>query len=150
MNKVSTVVAAVPDGGGMVRTHRQTHDAGRHFAVAEALMRGYRATLVDRPFVEVNGHRALVQAATKGAWQIGDVDGYTSGTIEHIILVDLMDDRREFYICPGDALRTDVCGRHSQFLASHSGRRPRTPSSKHSVIDPQQVRRWHNDWSRLG
>jgi hypothetical protein len=132
----------------MARTHKQTHDAGRHFAVAEALMRGYRAALVDR-YVEVNGHRALVQAATKGAWQIADVDDYTSRTIEYIILVDLATDHPEFYICPGDALRTEVHERHNQFLASHDGKRPRTPNSRHAAIRPEQVRQWHNDWSRL-
>ena len=133
----------------MARTNRQTHDAGRHFAVAEALMRGYQAALVDRPYIEVNGHRALVQAAAKGAWQIANVNDYTSGTIEYIILVDLTDDQCEFYICPGDALRTDVREGYDQFLASHGGRRPRTEGSKHSAIYPQQVRRWHNGWSRL-
>ena len=43
----------------MARTKRQTHDAGRYFAVAEALMRGYRAVLVDGPGpsgIQVNGH----------------------------------------------------------------------------------------------
>lgn len=112
-------------------------------------MRGYQAALLDRPYIEVNGHRALVQAATKGAWQITDVDHYTSGTIEHIILVDLTDDQHEFYICPGDALRSDVRERHDQFLASHGNRRPRTPGSAHSAIHPRQVLRWHNGWSRL-
>jgi len=69
----------------MARTHRQTHDAGRHFAVAEALMRGYQAALVGRSlYIEVNGHKARVQVAAKGAWQIEDVDKYTSGTIERI------------------------------------------------------------------
>jgi hypothetical protein len=136
----------------MTRTNKQTHDAGRHFAVAEALMRGYRAVLVNGPGpsgIEVNGRWALVQAAAQGTWQIADVDAYTSGTFEHAVLVDLTDDRRDIYICPGDALRADVRGRHDAFLAEHGGQRPRNPDSKHSAIKPEQVRRWHNDWSRL-
>lgn len=126
----------------MARTHRQTHAAGRHFAVGEALLRGYQAVLVGGSrYIEVNGHKALVQAAAKGAWQIADVDVYTAATIEHIILVDLTGDHREFYICPGDALRSDVRERYDQYLASHGGRRPRSESSKHSAIYPQQVQK---------
>lgn len=54
----------------MARTHQQTHDAGRHFAVAEALMRGYQAALVGRSsYIEVNGHKAQVQVAAQGAWR---------------------------------------------------------------------------------
>lgn len=48
----------------MVRTHKQTHDAGRHYAVAEALMRGFKAGLVgSSSFIQVNGHKARVQVA---------------------------------------------------------------------------------------
>jgi hypothetical protein len=112
-------------------------------------MRGYQAALVDRPYIEVNGHMALVQVVAKGDWQTTNVDNYTSGTIEHIILVDLRDGQCEFYICPGDALRTEVRERHDQFLASHGGRRPRTEGSKQAAIYLQEVRRWHNGWSRL-
>jgi hypothetical protein len=102
----------------MVRTHKQTHEAGRHLAVAEALMRGYQATLVGRySLIEVNGHRALVQVAAKGAWQIEDVDKYTSATIDRVVLVNVTDGLREFYICPGDQLRNDVRKRYDEFLA---------------------------------
>lgn len=134
----------------MARTHQQTHDAGRHFAVAEALMRGYQAALVGRSsYIKVNGHEAQVQVAAKGAWQVEDVDKYTSGTIERIVLVDLTDGLREFYICPGDQLRGDVRKRYDQFLASQGGTRPRNPASKHAAIYPEQVRKWRNGWSRL-
>ena len=48
-------------------------------------MRGYQAALVGRSlYIEVNGHKARVQVAAKGAWQIEDVDKYTSGTIVRI------------------------------------------------------------------
>jgi hypothetical protein len=59
----------------MARTNQQTHDAGRHLAVAEALMRGYPAALVGRSsYIEVNGHKVQVQVqvAANGAWQIDD------------------------------------------------------------------------------
>ncbi len=134
----------------MARTNQQTHDAGRHLAVAEALMRGYQAALVGPfSFIEVNGHKAQVQVAAKGAWQIEDVDKYTSATIEHVVLVDLTDGLREFYICPGDSLRSDVRKRYDQFLASKGGMRPRNPDSKHSAIYPEQVRKWRNRWRLL-
>jgi hypothetical protein len=134
----------------MARTNPQTHEAGRHFAVAEALMRGYQAALVGpSTFIKVNGHKAQVQAAAKGAWLITDVDKYTSATIEHVVLVDLTDGLREFYICPGDQLRGDVRKRHDQFLASHGGTRPRNPASKNATIHPEQVRKWRNGWRRL-
>lgn len=138
------------EGEHTVRTHQQTHDAGRHFAVAEALMRGYKATLIGRSsYIDVNGHKAQVQVAAKGAWQIDDVDKYTSATIEDVVLVDITDGLREFYICPGDVLRSDVRKRHDQFLASKGGTRPRNPDSKHSAIYPEQVRKWRNGWKRL-
>jgi hypothetical protein len=131
-------------------TNQQKHQAGRHLAVAEALLRGYHATLVGgSAFVEVNGHKALVQTATKGAWMITDVDKYTLSTIEHIILVNVTDNLRDFYICPGDLLRNDVRERHDRFLASHGNTRPRNPLSKNATISPQQVEQWCGSWDRL-
>jgi hypothetical protein len=131
-------------------TNRQKHQAGRYLAVAEALLRGYHATLVGgASLVEVNGHKALVQIATQGAWIIANVDKYTSGTIEDIILVNVTDNLRDFYICPGGLLRNDVRERHNQFLASHSGTRPRNPDSKNTVIYPQQVEQWRGSWDHL-
>lgn len=130
-------------------TNQKTHDAGRHLAVAQALLRGYKAGLASLSHIDVNGHEAQVQVAAKGAWQIADVDKYTSASIEHIVLVDVTDGLREFYICPGDALRAQVRKRHDDYVASKGGTRPRTPSSKHSVIDPEQVRKWRNGWKRL-
>jgi len=113
-------------------------------------MRGYKAALVGRSsFIEVNGHKAQVQVAAKGAWQIDDVDKYTSAVIEHVVLVDVTDGLREFYICPGDPLRVDVRKRHDQFVSSKGGTRPRNPESKHSAIYPEQVRKWRNGWGRL-
>jgi hypothetical protein len=134
----------------VVPTNRQKHQAGRHLAVAEALLRGYHATLVGgSSLVEVNGHNALVQTATQGAWIIANVDKYTSGAIDDIILVNITDSLRDFYICPGDLLRNEVRERHDQFLASHGGTRPHNPHSKNAVIYPQQVGQWRGSWDRL-
>lgn len=134
----------------MAPTHQQTHEAGRHLAVAEALIRGYKAALVGpASYIEVDGHKAQVQVAAKGAWQIVDVDKYTSSTIEHVVLVDLTGDRREVYICPGDALRSEVRKRYDAFVLSKGGTRPRNPDSKHAAIYPEQVRQWHSNWSRF-
>jgi hypothetical protein len=134
----------------MARTNQQTHDAGRHLAVAEALLRGYQAALVGRSsYIEVNGHKAQVQVAAKGAWQIEDVDKYTSASIEHVVLVDVTDGLREFYICPGDQLRSLVRKRHDEFVRSKGGTRPRNPASKHFALYPEQVRKWRKGWSRL-
>ncbi len=120
-------------------------------------MHGYAATVVGpKSFIEVNGHRAQVKAATKGAWQIADVYRYTSGvyrytsgTIEHVVLVDLTDGLREFYVCPGEELRSDVLRRYEQFLTSVGGVRHRNPDTKHHAIYPENVQKWHNSWSRF-
>jgi len=134
----------------MAPTHQQTHNAGRHLIVAEALLHGNKASLVGRSsLIEVNGYRALVQVAAKGAWQIADVDAYTSGTIERVVLIDVTGGLRDLYICPGDALRNDVRERYNAFLASKGGVRPRNPHSKHAAIYPEHVQNWHNDWSQF-
>lgn len=134
----------------MAPTNQQTHNAGRHLAVGEALARGDDAKLVGQSsLIEVNGHKAQVQAAGKGAWQIADVDQYTSATVEFIVLVDLTGGVREFYIAPGDQLRRDVRSRHDAYVASKGGTRPRTPGSKHAAIYPDQVRKWRNGWKRF-
>lgn len=131
-------------------THQQTHDAGRHLAVAQALLQGYKAALVGRSsYIEVNGQKAQVQVAGKGAWQIDDVDRYTAATIEHVVLVDVTGGLREFYICPGDKLRADVRKRHDEYVTAQGGSRPRNPNSKHSAIYPEQVRKWRGAWKRF-
>ena len=131
-------------------THRQTHEAGRHLVVAEALLRGYEAE-IDGPstYVTVNDHRAQVQVAAQGAWQVADVDKYTSGTIETVVLVNVMGGHRELYVCPGDELRASVRHRHDSFLTAQGGHRPRNPESKHTTIQPEQVVDWQDNWGRL-
>jgi hypothetical protein len=133
-----------------MRTHQQAHNAGRHLGVAEALMRGYNAVLVGRSsHIEVNGHKAQVQVAARGAWQIDDVDKYASGTIDHFVLVDVTDGLREFYVCPGDQLRRFVRTHHDQFVRSKGGTRPRNPDSRHFALYPEQVQARRNGWDRL-
>ena len=131
----------------MAVTHQQTHEAGRHLAVAQALLRGYAAKTIGRSsLVEINGHRAQVQVAAKGSWQIQDVEKYLSGTIELVVLVDISGNAPEYYIVPGDRLRASVKRRYDAFI-SRVGTRPRNPQSKHSRIDPSDVRRWRNRWA---
>jgi hypothetical protein len=134
----------------MAPTHPQTHDAGRHLAVAEGLLLGYKSILIGPySYIEVNGHKAQVQVAGQGAWQIENVDKYTSASIETIVLVDVTDGLREFYVCPGDSLRDDVRKRHEAFVSSKGGTRPRNPDSKHAAVYPEQVQQWRNNWSRF-
>jgi hypothetical protein len=131
-------------------THHQTHNGGRHLVVGEALLRGYSANLRgSSTYVEINGHVAQVQVAAKGAWMIENVDKYVAGTVETVVLVDVTGGVREFYIVAGDQLRRDVAKRHAAFLQRVGGTRPRNPSSKHTGIAPEQVRRWRNRWSRF-
>jgi hypothetical protein len=136
----------------MTRTasHMQVHDAGRHLAVAEALLHGYDAKVVGpRRYIEVNGRRSQLQAAAMGSWQIEDVDKFADATTEQVVLVDLTDNRRDVYIVPGDQLRRQVSEQHRENLAAHGGSRPRNPDSKHAAIYSDQVGEWLARWDLL-
>jgi hypothetical protein len=134
----------------MARSHKQTHDAGRHYAVAEALMRGLDAELIGgSSFIQVNGHKARVQVAAKGAWMIENVEQFHADTVDFNVLVNVTHSPPEFYICPGEQLRADVLKRHQAYLASKGGVRPRNPDSKHAAITPEQVAKWRDAWRRL-
>ena len=85
----------------MAATNHQKHEAGRHLAVAHALLRGYPAKLVGpHRYVEINGRSAVVMLAGKGAWQIADLEDFTASNQERYILVDVTDDAAVFYIMP--------------------------------------------------
>jgi hypothetical protein len=132
----------------MEATHQQKHEAGRHLAVAEALLHGYRAEVVDkRTFIRVNGHIAQVQVAARGSWQISNVDKYLEADVERVVLVDITRAVPEFYVVPGDRLRSLVRKRYDKFMERVDQRRPRNPESKHSRIDPTTVKRWKDRWS---
>jgi len=131
----------------MARTHHQTHQAGRHLAVAQALLRGCRAKLVGRStYIEVNGTKAQTQVAGQGAWQIENFETYLAGTIGAVVLVDVTGERPGFFVVPGDELRNLVRQRHDEFLTRVGGTRPRNPDSKHARIDPSDVQRWKDRW----
>jgi hypothetical protein len=131
----------------VVPTNQQKHNAGRHLAVAEALLRGYEAAIVGQSsHIEVNGHKARVQVAAMGDWVIRDVDGYTSDVIDHVVLVNVTDGLREFFICPGDTLRSELRQRYDE---AHQGIRPRNPDSKQATIYPEHVLKWRDDWNRF-
>ncbi|MFG1716106.1 hypothetical protein [Micromonospora sp. WMMA1947] len=67
----------------MAPSNHQKHQAGRHLAVAEALLQGYSASREGpQTFVKINGRRAAVQAAAQGAWMIADVYKATAASID--------------------------------------------------------------------
>ncbi|MEU8338717.1 hypothetical protein [Micromonospora tulbaghiae] len=128
-------------------THQQTHQAGRHLAVAHALLRGYRAELVGaQTFITVNGDCAAVMVAGKGAWMIADVDKFTESTLGTYVLVDVSGTHPRFFVAPGDELRRDVRDRHQQFM-DRVGVRPRNSESRHTKIEPRDVDRWEDNWA---
>ena len=132
----------------MAPSNHQKHQAGRHLAVAEALLQGFTASLQGpQTFVEVNGRRAAVQVAAQGAWMIADVYKATAASIDSYILVDVTDGRRDFYVVPGDDLRSGIDERHQEFISRVGGVRPRNPDSRHTAIYPAQVEAWRNRWS---
>lgn len=135
------------DEAPMSPSHQQTHQAGRHFAVAQALLHGYQAKLDgSQTFVEVNGRRAAVMVAGKGAWMIADVEQFAATTGETFVLVDVASSPPVFYIVPGDELRRGVRERHDRYMA-RVVTRPRNPDSKHTKIEPVDVERWKDCWS---
>jgi hypothetical protein len=132
----------------MAPSHQQKHQAGRHLAVAQALLHAYEAKLVGpMTFIEVAGRRVQVQVAAQGAWQISDVDRPVQATADVVVLVDISGATPEFYVVPADDLRVVVRRRHEEFMARVGGRRPQNPDSKHSTIDPPDVQRWKDGWS---
>lgn len=132
----------------MALSNHQKHQAGRHLAVAEALLHGYSASLHGaQTFVTVNGREAAVQVAAQGAWMIADINKMTAMSSDLYVLVDVTDGRRDFYVVPGDDLRAGVRERHEEFMASVGGVRPRNPNSRHTAIRPAHVQAWRNRWS---
>lgn len=134
----------------VTRTHAQTHQAGRHLAVAEALLRGLPARLKGaQTYVEVGAHTAQVMVAAKGAWMIADIDKFTALTCDRVILVHITADNHDFYVADGDTLRAEVQARHKQFLEQVGGVRPRNPDSRNTVIKPEDVVAWRDQWQLL-
>lgn len=132
------------------RTHSQTHQAGRHLAVAEALLRGIPAKLKGaQTYIEVGEHDAQVMVAAKGAWMIADIDKFTALTCSRVILVHIATNSHHFYVAEGDKLRAEVRARHMQFLEQVGGVRPRNPDSKNTVIKPDHVASWRDQWQLL-
>ncbi|MFI7305892.1 hypothetical protein ACIBM8_21975 [Micromonospora aurantiaca] len=82
----------------MARSNHQKHQAGRHLAVAEALLRGYSASLEGpQAFVKIKGR----QAGGGSGRCPGCMDdcrlaqGY-GASIDFYVLVDVTDGRRNF------------------------------------------------------
>jgi outer membrane usher protein FimD/PapC len=132
----------------MAPSNPQKHQAGRHLAVAEALLRGYAASLHRaQTFVKINGRTAAVQLAAQGVWMIADIEKMTAMSTDFHVLVDVTDGRRDFYVVPGDDLRAGVRERHEEFMASVGGVRPRNPDSRQTTIYPANVEAWRDRWS---
>lgn len=132
----------------MPATQHQKHEAGRHLVVAQALLRGYDAQTQGRSsLVEINGRRAEIHVATKGAWQISNVDKFLGATTARVVFVDLTGTVPEFFILDGDRARAIVKRHHEAFLKRVGGVRPRNPESKHVAVRRDLVQRWRNRWS---
>ncbi|MEO3777289.1 hypothetical protein ABGB16_10645 [Micromonospora sp. B11E3] len=121
----------------MAPSNHQKHQAGRHLAVAEALLQGYSASL-DGPqtFVKINGRTAAVQVAAQGGWMIADIDKMTAMSTDLYVLVDVTDGRRAFYVVPGDDLRSGggASGTTSSWRASAAfARATRTAGTRRST-----------------
>ena len=132
----------------MTATNRQKHDAGRHLAVAHALLHGYPAKLIGpHRYVVINGLKSVVMVAGMGAWQIADVDDFTHSSQPRYVLVDITGGGARLYVVPGDVLREGVRVRHAEFLERVGGERPRDPAGRHSTIEPAHVAEWEDRWS---
>ena len=132
----------------MTATQQQKHEAGRHLLVAQALLRGYDARTVGRSsLVEINGRQVEVHVATKGAWQIANVDRFVGATTRCVVFVDLAGTVPEYFILDGDRARAIVKRHHQEFMERVGGVRPRNPQSKHTAVRRDRVQRWRNRWS---
>jgi hypothetical protein len=132
----------------MPATQHQKHEAGRHLVVAQALLRGCDARIVGRSsLVEVNGRQAEVHVATKGAWQISNIDKFLGASTSRVVFVDLTGTVPEFFILEGDRARAVVKRHHDSYMERVGGIRPRNPKSKHAAVRRDHIQRWRNRWS---
>ncbi|MEU1122481.1 hypothetical protein ABZ371_02560 [Streptomyces sp. NPDC005899] len=88
-------------------------------------------------YVDVGAYVAQVMVAAQGAWMIADIETTTALTCERVILVDVTDGRRDFYVTEGAAFRTGVRARHEAFLRQQGGTRPRNLNSNHTTVRPR-------------
>ncbi|MFJ1789603.1 hypothetical protein ACIOML_35505 [Streptomyces anulatus] len=131
-------------------TNAQKHQGGRHLVLAEALLRGIPSQLHGAAtYVDVGPYLVQVMVATQGAWMIADIDTATSLTCERVILIDVTNGRRDFYVAEGAAFRAGVRARHEAFLQKQGGTRPRNPDSKHTAVRPGDVAEWRERWDLL-
>ncbi|WP_432106029.1 hypothetical protein [Streptomyces sp. bgisy091] len=131
-------------------TNSQKHQGGRHLVLAEALLRGIPAQLHGAAtYVDVGLYRAQVMVAAQGAWMIADIDATTALTCERVILVDVANGRRDFYIAEGTAFRSGVRARYEAFLQQQGGTRPRNPDSKQTAVRSADIAEWRDRWDLL-
>ncbi|MER6241045.1 hypothetical protein ABT185_34230 [Streptomyces clavifer] len=131
-------------------TNTQKHQGGRHLVLAEALLRGIPSKLHGAAtYVDVGPYMVQVMVAAQGTWMIADIDATTSLTCERVVLVDVTNGRRDFYIVEGTVFRAGVRARHDAFLHQQGGIRPRNPDSKHTAVRPADIAEWRGRWDLL-
>ena len=123
------------EGMAMRATNQQKHEAGRHFVVAEALLRGYDADTIGRSgLIEVNGHGTEIHVKVVGSWQISNIDKFRTATSERVVFIDLSGAVPEFFIQDGDHARAIIWRSHEAWLKGVGGRRP--PSYQYTETGP--------------
>ena len=69
---------------------------------------------------------------------------------KYLVFVDLAPAQPDYYICQLRLIARYVLQDHSDFLSRHSGARPRTPDSQHTLIPLEAVYKGREAWEQLG
>ncbi|RAO63873.1 hypothetical protein PSN01_00092 [Micromonospora saelicesensis] len=100
----------------MAPSNHQKHQAGRHPAVAEALLHNHSASLRGpQTFVMINGRTATVEVAAQDGWMVAVIDRMTGMPVDLYVLVDVTRDVGTSTPCPE---RTCVPGYASDVTSS--------------------------------
>ena len=146
------------------RLTQQVGRAGELFVAAELNRRGALATLylTNTPRVDVvalspDGERTVnIQVKTKGprspSWSLdtkkAEAERQAPET-DYMILVDLVSEHPEYYICHLSDVAEQCMRRHRAWLKKHGGTRPRNPKSTRTVILMEMVSSGRNAWDIL-
>ena len=69
---------------------------------------------------------------------------------KYLVLVDLAPVQPDYYISQLSLIARHVLQNHQDFLSRHSGARPRTPDSQHTLIPLEAVYKGREAWEQLG
>ncbi|MGC5400748.1 hypothetical protein ACPXCP_34025 [Streptomyces sp. DT20] len=116
-------------------TNSQKHQGGRHLVLAEVLLRG-TLTAARSGYLRRYARSGTSDGRRPGGLVIADIDTTTALTCERVILVDVTNGRRDFYVVEGADFRAGVPACHEAFLQQQGGTRPRNPDSKHTAVRP--------------